>query len=290
MRAFAALLAALALGGCGGSGWTRVESGTERTLHAVWAGGPDDAWAVGEDGTVLRWNGGAWRAIDAGPGGGPFTAVVGIAPGEACVVDDDRREVALVAEAGGGRRPVGAVADLVLGLWAEGPRDVWVAHGGGDPLASSAARPPGAAHFRRGEDGSFRRVAGAPAPAFLRTSPPLGIFRLFVLSAGEVFCLDTHGQPHRFDGIAWRPLPPLHPDHSDSYQGLGVAGAGAVLAVGGYGLDYYGRKQGFIARFDGTAWTLIEHRLEDLNAVAGAGPDEAWAVGHGGVMYRFRGK
>ncbi len=90
-RPRAAALAAftLAAAGCG-SGWERVESGTDRTLQAVWAGGPDEAWAVGAEGTVLRWDGRAWRRVDAGKPDARYTAVVGIAPGVACLVDEGR--------------------------------------------------------------------------------------------------------------------------------------------------------------------------------------------------------
>lgn len=35
-------------------------------LDGVWAASPTDAWAVGEGGTILRSDGGAWRAIDSG--------------------------------------------------------------------------------------------------------------------------------------------------------------------------------------------------------------------------------
>lgn len=37
----------------GGARWTPVESGTQRTLTALWGSGPDDLYAVGADGVIL---------------------------------------------------------------------------------------------------------------------------------------------------------------------------------------------------------------------------------------------
>ena len=41
--------------------WQVVESPTTETLHAVWGAAPNDAWAVGESGTILHWDGSAWK-------------------------------------------------------------------------------------------------------------------------------------------------------------------------------------------------------------------------------------
>jgi archaellum component FlaF (FlaF/FlaG flagellin family) len=43
-----------------GSAWKQVPSSTRSWLSGVWASGPDDAWAVGAFGTVLHWNGVRW--------------------------------------------------------------------------------------------------------------------------------------------------------------------------------------------------------------------------------------
>ncbi len=40
-----------------------VLSPTAATLRAVWVNSPLDAWAVGEQGTILHWDGAAWSAV-----------------------------------------------------------------------------------------------------------------------------------------------------------------------------------------------------------------------------------
>ena len=49
-----------------GTSWDSKTSGTIAQLNAVWAWSTDDAWAVGNDGTVLRWNGTTWNSVQSG--------------------------------------------------------------------------------------------------------------------------------------------------------------------------------------------------------------------------------
>lgn len=44
----------------GGSTWTSSTAGVARELHGVDAVAADDVWAVGDNGTIVHWNGSAW--------------------------------------------------------------------------------------------------------------------------------------------------------------------------------------------------------------------------------------
>lgn len=49
-----------------GEGWSAVSSGTQSNLWSVWALGPDDAYATGEEsdaGVVLHWDGSQWQFL-----------------------------------------------------------------------------------------------------------------------------------------------------------------------------------------------------------------------------------
>jgi hypothetical protein len=41
--------------------WSAVSTGTKQVLWGVWSRAPDDAWAVGNGGTILHWNGTVWN-------------------------------------------------------------------------------------------------------------------------------------------------------------------------------------------------------------------------------------
>jgi len=43
-----------------GGAWSPASSPTTERLYGVWASGPTDAWAVGTNGTILRYDGADW--------------------------------------------------------------------------------------------------------------------------------------------------------------------------------------------------------------------------------------
>src|SRR5437868_5715302 len=62
-------------GGTGGTGGVRAPDSTWRWQHplpqgnhllAAWANSPTDAWAVGEQGTIIHWNGTTWSGASSG--------------------------------------------------------------------------------------------------------------------------------------------------------------------------------------------------------------------------------
>jgi hypothetical protein len=44
-----------------GGAWTKVPVGTTEVIWSVWSVAVDDAWAVGNNGLILRWNGSSWN-------------------------------------------------------------------------------------------------------------------------------------------------------------------------------------------------------------------------------------
>jgi photosystem II stability/assembly factor-like uncharacterized protein len=44
-----------------GGTWTKVSAGTTEVIWSVWSVAVDDAWAVGNNGLILRWNGSSWN-------------------------------------------------------------------------------------------------------------------------------------------------------------------------------------------------------------------------------------
>ena len=46
-----------------GQGWVSMATGTAHDLRDVWASGPRDVWTVGDNGTIIRSNGTAWSFI-----------------------------------------------------------------------------------------------------------------------------------------------------------------------------------------------------------------------------------
>ena len=60
-----------------GTTWAAEPSGTTKRLDAIWAAGPDRAYACGEDGTLLAYDGRTWTAEAHTAGGCGFLGIAG---------------------------------------------------------------------------------------------------------------------------------------------------------------------------------------------------------------------
>ena len=49
---------------CGADNWCQRNPLQGSSLHGVWGSGANDVWAVGFDGTILHWDGSAWKSVE----------------------------------------------------------------------------------------------------------------------------------------------------------------------------------------------------------------------------------
>ena len=246
-----------------GSAWSASCLPDPVALAAVWASGPADAWAAGEQ-AVYRWNGGSWARVNLGVQvAGPFVAVWGSSASDVWLLAED----AAVHFDGQGFRRFGLDDMRSLGfpfgafreVWGTGPADVWIA----------AER--GTLHW----DGTaWWASLAAPEQHLLRSA--------FASSAREAWAvgvsLDGGGVAWRYDGQAWRQEPwPGAPllgsvrgaGGSVFFQGAGdllerrggvtrslappVAPSGAPLVASA--TDLWLPDARGVARWDGATWT-----------------------------------
>jgi YD repeat-containing protein len=69
-----------------GNVWTLVDVGVSEQLNGVWGTGPDDVWIVGNSGTVLHFDGVNWTPVDIGAGTLPLNDVWTSGPGDVVYV------------------------------------------------------------------------------------------------------------------------------------------------------------------------------------------------------------
>jgi hypothetical protein len=102
--------------------WVQTTSPTPNTLNDVVFVGPDDGWAVGLFGTILRYNGVAWATVEGG-GVGELVRVWGTGPDDVWALDT----VGGILHWDGSAWAVsesGAHAAL-NGIWGSGAGDIW---------------------------------------------------------------------------------------------------------------------------------------------------------------------
>jgi hypothetical protein len=221
-----------------GSTWARQQSGVTRSLRAVHGAGEGGAGAlvaVGDAGTITRWDGLRW--VPEGAGVTPLDLLdVWVArPGEAVAVGNN-----VVLRQTGGVWAVDTRPGFrrFNGVWGFSPDDVWVVGNGGSaqrwngsawtpvPTGTSLAlRAIWGAHpndvWIAGEGGVLLHWDGlAMQRVALETTRTLGAVHGF--AADDVWVVGSRGQAFHFDGTGWERVD------------LGLAAAELdLLAVGG---------------------------------------------------------
>lgn len=237
-----------------GGGWTTVPAPTTSHLWSIWGLAPDDLIAVGDAGTILRWDGAAWSNQTSGPAGA--VAALWIAgPSDAWAAAPSDLQLYRWDGLAWTAQDVGYAA---WSLWGSGPGDVW------------AGALGGAHHF----DGTtwthvpFPSLAGGAA---------LEASALWGAGPGDVWAAGTGAILH-WDGATWTVAHALPTAH---FKGLGGSGPADVWAVGDGGL---------VAHWNGSDWTTAAAPMDaGLHAVWARSPADAWAVGEMGVTLHWDG-
>ncbi len=188
---------------------TAMPAPTTETLRGVWAG-PATAWAAGDAGIVLRFDGATWRRVET-PTGEDLLAIWGSGVQRVWAVG--RRGTILSFD---GARFVaedsGVDVDLT-GVCGSSEAEVWAVAADGSVL-------------RRGEGGWARHLDAGPALAATWTD-----------RADVAWAVGAAVQ--RFDGAAWRPIAAddgafldVH-GRGEVVRVLGRRGAGSVVLGGG---------------------------------------------------------
>jgi hypothetical protein len=257
-------------------------------LSAVWGSGPNDVWAVGDNGTngtgeIIHWDGQAWT---------PFAGPTATAPGFSLPT-----------------MPLYAI-------WGAGPDDVWAGGGGGgersmvhwDGKSWSAvvesAIQIGETHGIWGSSGSDIWAVGAlgsilhwtpttgwqeaPPPERLTTSTQT-LYAVWGTGASDVWAVgganvyasgNEPGIIFHFDGLSWVEVQTGLTKPLVSLQAVWSSGPADVTAVGGDGLTADN-----VLHFDGTRWTPSPSATtQPLRGLWGVGANNLFAVGDGGVF------
>lgn len=226
---------------------------TGRTLRSLWGDGSGALFAIGDGGTVLRWNGAYWRGVPSGTRVN-LRALHGVRT-------EDGAALFAVGESGTVLRFSGAEqprfwplpsvpqGGALRGVWAHSATDLWVV----------------------GSGGAFRLLEGQWTPIGSES----GLNAVWASSPREVWAVGDEGAVLR-----WQEGLPLQrftlAAGQRALNAVWGSGTGDVWVVGEGGAAY---------RWDGAGWTESQTgALASLNAVWGSGPQDVWAVGNAGTV------
>jgi uncharacterized protein YjdB len=200
-----------------GSTWTRLASPTQATLTTTWALSPTDAFVGGERGTMLRWNGTTWSTMT-------FPS-----------------------------------RSTVSALWGTASTNVYATTRGGEVLRFNGT--------------AWTVLATAAAP----------LWALFGASDADVYVVGQNGLALRLAGATFTPLAAPAPA---TLAGLWLTGSANVVAVGANA----SATAGVAYRFNGTAWSSLQPgTTRGLTSIWGPSEFDLYATGDEGTLLRYNG-
>ncbi len=284
-----AVLAISVFAGCGGgdSAWKKydVSNLTTAVLMDVWAAASDDVWAVGDDGTVLHFDGAAWSA-QTNPAGerSVLAAVWGASRTDVWAVGSDT-----IIHWNGSAWSVTAhpeVGDLGLSdVHGSGPDDVWavgkggILHWTGDAWTVSATEPQNRSNkavfalsptaVYAASAGTISRWTGSEWK--LELSGPIGAFNgIWGFSTNDIWLVGDQLRLSHYHGSSSEEYE-ITPDHGDEFYDVWGAAPDDVWAVA---------EQGQMAHWDGSEWSEQKSGTTAyLTGVHGTSANDVWAVG-----------
>lgn len=275
------------------SSWAADTSPTTVELRGVYGNSTNDVWALGAQGTAVRWNGAMWTASNppafgtftmrgiSGGGGGPlyaidsFGGIYSYSTAWAQVRSmstDDLQGVAVISGTPyvAGNNVGGLIMHYTGSSW---QRDVQ----GGIGFRGVAGTGP-TELWAVGEAGAIWQSDGttwSPRGSGI-TSNMNGVF---ATDAQHAWAVGNSGALMVYNGSYFTPV--SVGGSTPNLNAVWASGANNVIVVG---------NNGFIVRYDGSNWlTMPSGTTQHLRAVYGVSATRAYAVGDNGAVVTFDG-
>lgn len=253
--------------------FTWMKNATPIDLHAVWGTSIDNIYAVGDDFSLLHYNGSTWSEVDTGlsiPSTSDdteddFNAVWGTTPDNVFVVGDQ----GTVWHFDGQRwsKPLlpAMYADTAFrAVWGTSKNSVFIG----------------------GEDGATMHFDGEHWIG-LRATISDHLYAFWGTSASDLYAVGNNGAIARHNGIAWAELGPLT-------NSSGLPLQEELTSVWGTSAQniYAAGIGGLVLHYDGKAWTPLQPLgiTQDFRAIWGTDSgDVIYIVGDNGTIVRYAG-
>lgn len=270
-----------------GVDWKTLGSPTAMGINSIWARGPTDAIAVGEEGKIVRYDGGQWRS---GRGGTPrhVDVVFGLDERHIYVGGTDYGDRGVVFEydgAGFCELPQASPGLYPHGLWGDAPDNLYCAG------AAGVHRFDGTRWHREdvGVNDEFEAIVGTPDGALFAVGYGGNLIRksdigwamllkgkrfydVWASSANHAVAVARGAEILHFNNGVWTTV------ETGEYQLHSVWGTSpSNVYVGG---------DDTILHFDGSTWSKeVHHGTDQWWSIAGNGPDDVYVCGDNEIMH-----
>ncbi len=200
-----------------GTSWTRQSIPTTATLETVWSPSANDAFVGGDNGLIMRFNGTTWTTMTT-----PTTA-------------------------------------SIYNIWGSSATDVWAVTAGGEVL----------------------RYNGTTWTISTTASQPL--WTVYGVSPTQIVVAGENGVVLRYNGSTWTALPS---PSTGTQSGVWMTSASDIYAVGANGAGTLGAA----FNFNGTAWSSLQvGSARVLTNIWGPSLFDLYATGDLGTLLRYNG-
>jgi Bacterial Ig-like domain (group 2) len=241
--------------------WSSVSSGTTSHLFSVWGTSASDVWAVGDNGTILHYNGTTWSNVSSGvtqPRYGVWGTsasdvwAVGGVVGIGTILHYNGTTWSSASSASSG------ATQALFGVWGTSASDVW-AVGGAGSIGTIL-------HYN---GTSWSSVSSG-------TTEQLILFGVWGTSASDVWAVGVGGTILHYNGTTWSSV---SSGATQAHGGVWGTSASDVWAVGETILHY-----------NGTSWSSVSSgTIQFFHSVWGTSASDVWAVGLGGTILHYNG-
>jgi len=231
--------------------WSSMDSGTSNTLKGVWGSSANDVFAVGDDGTIVHYNGDLWSSMDSGTDG-VFEDVWGSSSIDVLVVGRDRKVLRYDGTSWSSiENDIGRNADNLYGIWGTSSDDIYIVGDYGTVLHYD-----GTLWSDHNVTGSFKSVWNE--------------------SPTDVFVVGNSRSVKHYDGTLWSSMDSGALNDLDSIWGTS---SNDVFAVG---------QGGTIIHYNGDSWTSMDSGTGAIfYDIWGVSSGYVFTVGYQGIITRY---
>jgi hypothetical protein len=252
--------------GCSGDGWCLSQSPTKANLIGIWGAAADAVWAVGESGTMLRWNGSAW-ALEPSATVQHLRGVWGTGRDDVWAAGDPQGAVTTIVHRDASAwQAVTAPILRVIGL----------------PLFTGASLDRGTVYVPSTIEGSVLQLSAGLWSYLASHGQNYGCTQLYSMwssggAAGDLWAVGGNCALRMQRGL-WAAMTPPR----DALTAVWGSGTDDVWAVGNTGTIY---------RYNGKVGSEVTPKptTQHLRSVSGTAADDIWAVGYGDTILHYDG-
>jgi hypothetical protein len=250
---FVTCAAGCAAGRCKATPWTTLSSGVTVTLFNAWGASANDVFAVGEYGTIIRYNGVQWKTM-AVPPIGHARGIDGTSATNVFVMADSAVQ--------------GTVKSTIL-RW---DGQSWTKRGEINRSDFACVGAVGVDDAFAWTRGALYRVTGGSAQLVKSITVPVGLqhdCNVRARATNDVYL--GGGFVYHYDGNQISELKEAGATHGAYSAGLAAFGPTQVLSF----------AYNAVHRFTGTQWLLVSPGIASVEAIGGSAWNRLFAVGDG---------